>query len=95
MGFVLQERKSGFECFVIDVVDLHIIGDVNGEYVIDTNTCQAVDYEGAIWARTFLRKSTEMLADSKYIREVIGKEVEERGKLCLWLINFSNKCVSI
>ncbi|CAF1484612.1 unnamed protein product, partial [Adineta ricciae] len=61
-----------------NVVDLRIIGDVNGEYVIDTNTCQAVDYEGAIWAQTFLRSSTEMLADSKYIREVIGKEVEER-----------------
>ncbi|UJR09446.1 hypothetical protein I4U23_013685 [Adineta vaga] len=61
-----------------NVVDLHIVGDVNGEYIIDTNNCQAVDYEGAIWAQTFLRNSTEMLADSKFIREVIQKEVDER-----------------
>jgi hypothetical protein len=64
----------------LDIVDLHIIGDINGEYIIDTNACQAVDYEGAIWAQTFLRNSTEMLADSKFIRDVIGKEVENRGK---------------
>lgn len=63
------------------MVDLHIVGDINGEYIIDTNNCQAVDYEGAIWAKTFLRNSTEMLADSKWIKEVIGKEVENRGKL--------------
>ena len=58
---------------------MHVIGDLNGEYLIDTSHCQAVDYEGAIWAQTFLRNSTEMLADSKYIKEVIGKEVENRG----------------
>ncbi|CAF1035076.1 unnamed protein product [Adineta steineri] len=61
-----------------NVVDLHIVGDINGEYIIDTNNCQAVNYEGAIWAKTFLRDSTEMLADSKFIKEVIGKEVENR-----------------
>ena len=63
----------------LDIIDLHVIGDLNGEYLIDTSHCQAVDYEGAIWAQTFLRNSTEMLADSKYIKEVIGKEVENRG----------------
>lgn len=66
-----------FDC--LDIIDLHIIGDVNGEYLIDTSHCQAIDYEGAIWAQTFLRNSTEMLADSKYIKEVISKEVENRG----------------
>jgi hypothetical protein len=64
----------------LDVVDLHIVGDVNGEYIIDTNNCQTVDYEGAIWAQTFSRNSAEMLADTKWIREVIKKEVENRGK---------------
>ena len=64
-------------------MDLHILGDVNGEYIIDTNTCHAIDYEGAIWAQTFLRNSTEMLADSKFIKDVIGKEVETRGKYAI------------
>lgn len=63
------------------MVDLHIVGDINGEYIIDTNNSQTVNYEGAIWAEEFLRNSTEMLADSKWIKEVIGKEVENRGKL--------------
>ncbi len=61
------------------MIDLHIIGDINGEYIIDTNNCQVIDYEGAIWAQSFLRNSMEMLADPKYIKEVIGKEVENRG----------------
>ena len=63
------------------MVDLYIVGDINGEYIIDTNNCHAVNYEGAIWAETFLRNSAEMLADSKWIKEVIGKEVENRGKV--------------
>jgi len=39
-----------------------------------------MNYEGAIWAQTFLRNSPEMLADSKWIKEVLGKEVENRGR---------------
>ena len=66
----------------LDITDLHIIGDINGEYIIDTNKCQAVDYDGAIWARSYLRSSAEMLADTKWIREVILKEVDSRGR---WL----------
>ncbi len=62
------------------MTNLHIIGDINGEYIIDTNNCQALNYEGAIWAQTFLRNTAEMLADSKWIKEVIGKEVENRGE---------------
>ncbi|CAF3656228.1 unnamed protein product [Rotaria sp. Silwood1] len=61
-----------------NIVDLHIIGDINGEYIIDTSHCQTIDYEGAIWARTFLRNSIDMLADSKWFKEVLGKEVENR-----------------
>lgn len=64
----------------LEIIDLHIVGDINGEYLIDTSHCQAIDYEGAIWAQTFLRNSSEMLADSKYIKDVIGKEVENRGR---------------
>ncbi|CAF1572469.1 unnamed protein product [Rotaria sp. Silwood1] len=61
-----------------NIVDLHIIGDINGEYIIDTSHCQTIDYEGAIWARTFLRNSIDMLADSKWFKDVLGKEVENR-----------------
>lgn len=78
----------------LGVVDLHVIGDINGEYIIDTNSCQAVDYDGAIWAQTFLRNSAEMLADSKFIKEVIGKEVDERGsclRACASLSHLSDR----
>ncbi|CAM4807099.1 unnamed protein product [Rotaria magnacalcarata] len=61
-----------------NVINLHIIGDVNDEYIIDTNHCQSLNYEGAIWAQSFLRNSTEMLADPKWIKEVLRKELENR-----------------
>ena len=64
---------------VLDVINLHIIGDIAGEYIIDTSDCLMSDYDGAIWARSHLRDSAEMLADPKWLREVIGKEVEHRG----------------
>lgn len=60
------------------MVDLHIIGDINGEYIIDTSHCHTIDYDGAIWAKSFTRNAAEMLADAKWVKEVIGKEVEQR-----------------
>lgn len=51
------------------------------------NSCQTVEYDGAIWAQTFLRNSAEMLADPKWFKEVFKKEVENRGKYIFFINN--------
>ncbi|CAF1555485.1 unnamed protein product [Didymodactylos carnosus] len=63
---------------ISSIIDLHIIGDLNGDYVIDTGRCQISEYDGAIWAKSFVRDSVELIADAKWIRENLRKSVENR-----------------